>query len=1133
MAQLFCVNCILLKTNLLKLFSYLLIFLCFSYSFSQTTDLAVSVEAQNLSGTDVSQVHIYEEFQYLITISNSGDAVNNATFTQIINEFVAVISFESQNASGGASDVVDFDLNDDNELSGTISTLPNSSSVEVKVIVRAPISLGGIATNVVVEPPIGTTDTNTSNDQAIISIDVTDIDIDFSASIQQISPSESTPINAWGEHVTYQFTISNNSIIDYPLNSFRLIGSGLPLGGGVPNVQVQSLTCLSSTGGAECPGNIPVSPLIIPLGSNSSVYLFSQDQIFPSNSSITFELIYKYLEPDCIENPDVITAENYVQLEIKHDNISPNVSNTVNTILLEAPECLLTDVAIETTVINPSGTGITSWDEDVILETIVTNYGPLDVNIRFFLQNLSAFAIHWNIASVTCLSTTGGITCNDITYSLNGDTWNSNDFTIPAGSTITTQTILRYVEDCTPVSQTYNSQTRSAINILSSEILDSDYTNNFDDDYIQLLPTIACPTSDLVVTKTQIFPELPIGETNLNPMPWEEVTYEINVMNIGTADTFMTLLDEYIFVALNSTGIMQSLECIDASGGASCGTITTENIGVEINLDTESTFWEITEDDAWEMPAGASVTFQTTFSWLPLCDNEPIEVTNRVSIEAVIGAIDTNTSNDSDRVSTFFTPCVDLVVQTFPSSTTVPINANFDWIVDITNSNTSSNAVNIEFIDDVNPVYTISGTPTCEITNGNATCISTFNINGNNINGIIPNMEAGSTIRIRIPVTAPNFGGAFNNIAEAIPSIINNEETTPETNISISNAQILAPPLTKTFNPNEIYEGQLSTLTFTINNINTNPEQNNISFTDNLPTNIVLAGIPDWFESNGCTATFVGDIGDDFVGVTDLSFPSGVESCTFSVLVTSNIAGNYLNNDSNFSNQSNIDSSQASATLNVLEDTSDVDIEILKSVNLEVASINDHVEFTITATNLGTTLASNIVISDVLPDGYLFISSTVSYGSYTDGLWNMDELQPNQSEELIITAKVLISGNYLNIAMLDNIAEQDRDNTNNEDSAEVEIDNCLDVSEGMSPNDDGFNDTLLIPCIENYPNNSIKIFNRLGVLIFEQDNYNNNWNGKANRGTPKNSEILPVGVYFYILKLDSIQTKNGWFYLNY
>src|SRR5690606_13235704 len=169
---------------------------------------------------------------------------------------------------------------------------------------------------------------------------------------------------------------------------------------------------------------------------------------------------------------------------------------------------------------------------------------------------------------------------------------------------------------------------------------------------------------------------------------------------------------------------------------------------------------------------------------------------------------------------------------------------------------------------------------------------------------------------------APNFGGAFNNIAEAIPNMINNQEVTPDTNVSINSVQVLAPTLTKSFNPETITVGQESTLTFTVQNLSTNPSQNNISFTDNLPPNLFLSGPIIWVEDNGCTATFSGNNGDDFIAVSDLSFPLGVTSCTFSVTVTSNISGVYINNHSNFSNQSNIDTTQTSATLTVVEDTS-------------------------------------------------------------------------------------------------------------------------------------------------------------------------------------------------------------------
>jgi hypothetical protein len=132
--------------------------------------------------------------------------------------------------------------------------------------------------------------------------------------------------------------------------------------------------------------------------------------------------------------------------------------------------------------------------------------------------------------------------------------------------------------------------------------------------------------------------------------------------------------------------------------------------------------------------------------------------------------------------------------------------------------------------------------------------------------------------------------------------------------------------------PDTIIEGAESELTFTVFNIASNPTQTNIAFTDNLPLGITLSGPPNWTMANGCTGTFVGDIGDAFIGIENLVFPEGVASCTFSVMVFSNQASSYLNNFENFSNNNNIDTTQTSATLNVLEDTSNVDIEIIKTV---------------------------------------------------------------------------------------------------------------------------------------------------------------------------------------------------------
>ena len=65
---------------------------------------------------------------------------------------------------------------------------------------------------------------------------------------------------------------------------------------------------------------------------------------------------------------------------------------------------------------------------------------------------------------------------------------------------------------------------------------------------------------------------------------------------------------------------------------------------------------------------------------------------------------------------------------------------------------------------------------------------------------------------------------------------------------------------------------------------------------------------------------------------------------------------------------------------------------------------------------------------------------------------------------------------------------------------------------GVSPNDDGVNDVFYIEGIENYPDNTVSVFNRWGNEVFHQKSYKNDWNGTYN------SKALPDGTYFYILE---------------
>ncbi|HEX5172251.1 MAG TPA: gliding motility-associated C-terminal domain-containing protein, partial [Cyclobacteriaceae bacterium] len=76
------------------------------------------------------------------------------------------------------------------------------------------------------------------------------------------------------------------------------------------------------------------------------------------------------------------------------------------------------------------------------------------------------------------------------------------------------------------------------------------------------------------------------------------------------------------------------------------------------------------------------------------------------------------------------------------------------------------------------------------------------------------------------------------------------------------------------------------------------------------------------------------------------------------------------------------------------------------------------------------------------------------------------------------------------------------------------------VYNGISRNSDGANDIFEIGCINDFPNNSVKIFNRAGTLVYEAKYYDNQetyFNGVSNRGINLLGNELPSGTYFYII----------------
>ena len=73
---------------------------------------------------------------------------------------------------------------------------------------------------------------------------------------------------------------------------------------------------------------------------------------------------------------------------------------------------------------------------------------------------------------------------------------------------------------------------------------------------------------------------------------------------------------------------------------------------------------------------------------------------------------------------------------------------------------------------------------------------------------------------------------------------------------------------------------------------------------------------------------------------------------------------------------------------------------------------------------------------------------------------------------------------------------------------------------GVSRNGDGRNDIFMIECIEDFPNNLVKIFNRSGTLVYEAEGYNNSstvFDGVSNKGMRVIGTNLPDGTYYYVI----------------
>jgi LPXTG-site transpeptidase (sortase) family protein len=282
-----------------------------------------------------------------------------------------------------------------------------------------------------------------------------------------------------------------------------------------------------------------------------------------------------------------------------------------------------------------------------------------------------------------------------------------------------------------------------------------------------------------------------------------------------------------------------------------------------------------------------------------------------------------------------------------------------------------------------------------------------------------------------------NLGGPYLNTAEVVATDQFDTDSTPnngdgseddQASASVTPTGVADLSLTKVADVPTPSVG--STLTYTVTVSNAGPSvATNVAVRDNLP-----AGVSFVNASAGCSQAA------GVVTCTVSSLAVG-GSVSFNIAVTVNATGSYANTaqvsasdqfdpDSTPNNNNPSEDDQAGVTAGPANQS---DLSLTKVVNNPTPQVGQNVIFTVTVTNAGPLDDTGITVTDLLPSGYTFVSSTPSQGSYTSGtgLWTVGNLAATGSATLQITATVRATGTYLNSAEVTASARPDPDSTPN------------------------------------------------------------------------------------------------------
>lgn len=236
-------------------------------------------------------------------------------------------------------------------------------------------------------------------------------------------------------------------------------------------------------------------------------------------------------------------------------------------------------------------------------------------------------------------------------------------------------------------------------------------------------------------------------------------------------------------------------------------------------------------------------------------------------------------------------------------------------------------------------------------------------------------------------------------------------------------------------------------------------------------------------------------------------------------------------NDGTFSNQVSAAVGDFNITVSsppVIVRSKSVDLSIEKTSNGIKVADGEIFHYDIIIRNTGLDDATEVVVTDILPNALGFQSADVQSSSPVISpvftavgnqlTWEISDFPVGESLSIRLEVVAMDEGFIANEAFVGS-KEDDSDMSNNRSRDEMTI-SPLFIPNVIKPDNDGKNDTFVIRAANKFDQIRLIIFNRWGDVVFESGDYQNDWG----------AEGLNAGTYYYQLKGTGTTEKQykGW-----